>query len=120
MLERFAVTFEQQYPSIAIEKRILKSEVADTNCVDKLADWADVIRRTYNDGAIDEVISTRRLVHIARAFNMFGQDRMKAIEVCLNRFDAETKESFLDLYTKVDEGIITDAEVSTEESYENE
>jgi len=120
MLERFAVTFEQQYPSIAIEKRILKSEVADTNFVDKLADWADVIRRTYNDGAIDEVISTRRLVHIARAFNMFGQDRMKAIEVCLNRFDAETKESFLDLYTKVDEGIITDAEVSTEESYENE
>lgn len=120
MLERFAVTFEQQYPSIAIEKRILNSEVADTDFVEKLADWADVIRRTYNDGAIDEVISTRRLVHIARAFNMFGQNRMKAIEVCLNRFDTETKESFLDLYTKVDEGIVTDAEVSTEESFEDE
>lgn len=116
MLERFAVTVEQEYPSVSIEKRILEKEMAlsgevDGEFIKKLTDWADVIRRTYMDGAIEEVVSTRRLVHIVRAFRMFN-DKMKSIAMCLNRFDLETKESFLDLYTKVDENALSDADMS--------
>ena len=110
MLERFAVTVEQTYPNVAVEKTILQKEMAlsgevDGEFVQKLTDWADVIRRTYMDGAIEEVISTRRLVHIVRAFRMFN-DKMKSISMCLNRFDNETRDSFLDLYTKVDENAL--------------
>jgi MoxR-like ATPase len=110
MLERFAVTVEQTYPNVSVEKTILQKEMAlsgevDGEFVQKLTDWADVIRRTYMDGAIEEVISTRRLVHIVRAFRMFN-DKMKSIAMCLNRFDNETRDSFLDLYTKIDENAL--------------
>ena len=73
----------------------------DENFCARLADWADIIRKTFYDGGIDEVISTRRLVHILRAYSIFG-DKVKAIQLCLNRFDDETKQAFLDLYDKVD------------------
>jgi MoxR-like ATPase len=105
-LERFPVTFEQAYPTPASESKIL-SKVADTlnvnddKFVSRLVDWADIIRKTFYDGGIDEVISTRRLVHIIRAYAIW-EDKQKSIEVCLNRFDDETKTAFLDLYDKVD------------------
>jgi MoxR-like ATPase len=109
MLERFAITMQQEYPSIAIEKNILKKEMALTGDVDeefanKLVDWADIIRKTYYEGGIDDVITTRRLVHIVNAFRMFG-DRMKSIEMCVSRFDEETRTAVLDLYTKIDAGV---------------
>ena len=105
-LERFALTFEQEYPTPAIEQKILKRiaaslAVSDDKFCENLANWADIIRRTFKDGGIDEVISTRRLVHIMRAFAIWG-DRMKAIKVCVNRFDDETKQSFIELYDKID------------------
>jgi hypothetical protein len=109
-LERFALTFEQEYPTPAIESKILlriaDSLVAENNtefCTN-LANWADIIRKTFKDGGIDEVISTRRLVHIIRAYAIWG-DRMKAIKVCINRFDDETKQSFIDLYDKIDANV---------------
>ena len=113
-LERFALTFEQQYPTPKTEQNILEKVAANYGCLDKkfcenLATWGDIIRRTFKDGGIDEVISTRRLVHVIRAFAIW-QDRMKAIKVCVNRFDDETKQSFLELYDKID------ADVNTEES----
>ena len=113
-LERFALTFEQDYPTVATETKILEKAASSLAVLDKefcshLANWADIIRRTFNDGGVDEVISTRRLVHIIRAFAIW-QDRMKAIKVCVNRFDDETKQSFLELYDKID------ADVTTEES----
>ena len=107
-LERFSITMEQEYPSNAIEKKILvkefeRLEITDQeDYVSNLVMWADVIRKSFYEGAIDELISTRRLVHIAQAFTMF-KDKMKAIEMCVSRFDSETKATFLDLYTKVDE-----------------
>ena len=100
-LERFCVTFEQEYPSPAVESRILTKLCEDTVFCQRLADWADIIRKTFYDGGIDEVISTRRLVHIVHAYKIFGE-KAKAIQVCLNRFDDETKQAFLDLYDKVD------------------
>ena len=105
-LERFALTFEQEYPTVTVEKKILEGisldlKVEDREFCDKLSNWADIIRKTFKDGGIDEVISTRRLVHIIRAYAIFGK-RMKAIEVCVNRFDDETKQVFLDLYSKID------------------
>ncbi len=100
-LERFPVTFEQSYPSPNIELRILKSGCDDSDFCKKLCDWADIIRKTFYDGGIEEIISTRRLVHIVKAYNIFG-DKIKAIQVCLNRFDDETKKAFLELYDKVD------------------
>ena len=111
-LERFPITFEQEYPSVAVEKRILKSvfddlAVKDDEFVEKLVDWADIIRKTFYDGGIDEIISTRRLVHISKAFKIFG-DRMKSIDMCINRFDEDTKASFRDLYSKLDENVSTD------------
>ena len=107
-LERFPITFEQKYPSVNIEKKILSNTLKvagkkDDNFVEKLVTWADVIRKTYFDGGIDEIISTRRLVHIVQAFAIFG-NKMKAIEVCTNRFDDDTKNSFVELYSKVDAG----------------
>jgi hypothetical protein len=124
-LERFPITVEQEYPDTKIETKILKKVFANLNIQDEefatnLVKWADIIRKTFEDGAIDELISTRRLVHIAEAFTIFG-DKMDAIQYCINRFDAETKNSFLDLYTKIDAGIdptsepIESAEVNSEE-----
>ena len=100
-LERFPITVEQEYPTATIEKKILAPLIEDKDFVDNLVQWADVVRQSYKQGATDELISTRRLVHIAKAFVIF-KDRMKAITLCLNRFDEETKTAFLDLYSKVD------------------
>ena len=100
-LERFPVTFEQEYPSPAIEAKILGKICDDDKFTTKLVDWADIIRKTFYDGGIEEIISTRRLVHIVKAYNIFG-DKAKAIQVCVNRFDDETKQAFLELYDKVD------------------
>ena len=101
-LERFPVTFEQEYPTVSIENKILKQSGLDDDIFCKrLVDWADIIRKTFNDGGIDELISTRRLVHIVNAYKIFGS-KEKAIEVCVNRFDEETKQSFMELYDKVD------------------
>jgi len=108
-LERFAVTIEQEYPSVKVEKKIVmkkmeRVEKVDEDFADKLVAWSDIIRKTFKEGAIDDLISTRRLEHIVNAFAMFGS-RMKAIEMCIARFDADTKTAFMDLYTKVDAGV---------------
>jgi hypothetical protein len=100
-LERFPVTFEQEYPTAAIETRILSKLCADEDFCKRLSDWADIIRKTFYDGGIEEIISTRRLVHIVKAYNIFD-DKAKAIQVCVNRFDDETKQAFIELYDKVD------------------
>ena len=100
-LERFPVTFEQEYPSTATEQKILGKLCKDEEFCKRLADWADIIRKTFYDGGIEEIISTRRLVHIAKAYSIFN-DKAKAIQVCVNRFDDETKQAFLELYDKVD------------------
>ena len=107
-LERFPVTFEQKYPTMSIEKKILTNTLKaagkkDDQFIDKLVTWADVIRRTFFDGGVDEIISTRRLVHITQAYAIFD-NKIKAIELCTNRFDDDTKNSFVELYTKVDSG----------------
>ena len=111
-LERFPVTFEQDYPSPKIEQRILGGVAAnlgvtDINFMKRLVDWGDIIRKTFYDGGIEEIISTRRLVHIVRAYSIFN-DKMKAIQVCVNRFDDETKQAFLELYDKVDADVDLD------------
>ena len=100
-LERFAITLEQEYPTPATEVKILTRLCDDTSFCKNLADWAQLIRKTFYDGGVDEVISTRRLVHIIRAYAIFG-DKIKAIRTCLNRFDDDTKQAFVDLYDKVD------------------
>ena len=105
-LERFPVTFEQEYPTPATELKILEGVARDLNVVapdfcKRLVDWADIIRKTFYDGGVDELISTRRLVHIIRAFRIFGKKEV-AIEVCVNRFDDDTKQAFMELYDKVD------------------
>ena len=102
-LERFPITFEQDYPSPVIEQKILKNVGCELTFAENLVKWAGVIRKTFFDGGVDEVITTRRLVHIAQAYSIFG-DRLVAITNCVNRFDDDTKQSFLDLYTKVDAG----------------
>ena len=111
-LERFPITFEQKYPSASIEEKILvntlaKSGKKDKDFCKKLVTWADVIRKTYFDGGVDEIISTRRLVHIIQAYSIFNK-KVKAIEVCTNRFDDDTKNSLMELYTKVDAGASAD------------
>ena len=117
-LERFPVTFEQSYPAPATEQKILEGIALDLGVEDRdfckrLVDWADIIRKTFYDGGIEEIISTRRLVHIIRAYSIFN-DKAKAIQVCVNRFDDETKQSFLELYDKVD----ADFKMPTEEAPE--
>ena len=102
-LERFPITFEQDYPAPTTETRILLNNGCDAEFADNLVKWAGVIRKTFFDGGVDEVITTRRLVHIVQAYKIFG-DRLTAITNCVNRFDDDTKQSFLDLYTKVDAG----------------
>jgi MoxR-like ATPase len=105
-LERFLNTYEQEYPPVAVERKIIKKELTsagrtDDEFAEKLVTWADVIRKTFSEGGVDEIISTRRLVHICKTYGVHG-DRMKAVSLCLNRFDTDTKMSFLDLYTKLD------------------
>jgi MoxR-like ATPase len=107
-LERFPITIEQEYPTASIEKKILTNYLSDDTIteddkafIEHLTVWSEIIRKTFTEGAIDELISTRRLVHIAQTFRMIG-DRQKAIRLCINRFDEETKTAFLDLYAKVD------------------
>tara|TARA_B100001564_G_scaffold322558_1_gene301977 strand:- start:2740 stop:3834 length:1095 start_codon:yes stop_codon:yes gene_type:complete len=117
-LERFALTFEQEYPTPKTEQKILEKVASTVGKKDKefcenLANWADIIRRTFKDGGIDEVISTRRLVHIMRAYAIWN-DRMKSIKVCVNRFDDETKQSFIELYDKIDAGVDLDKEESVD------
>ena len=102
-LERFPITFEQDYPSPVIETKILSNVGCELTFSENLVKWAGVIRKTFFDGGVDEVITTRRLVHISQAYKIFG-DRLTAITNCVNRFDDDTKQSFLDLYTKVDAG----------------
>ena len=121
-LERFAVTMEQPYASAAIEKKIVLGSMKKYDAVDEefatnLVTWAEVIRKTFFDGGVDEVISTRRLDHIVKAFAIFG-DKMQSIELCVARFDEDTKASFLDLYTKIDAGVLTSEDSVTEDAEE--
>ena len=128
-LERFSITMEQEYPSSKVETKILTnvlgaSGIENTEFVDKLVTWADVIRKSFYEGALSEIISTRRLVHICEAFAIFNQNKMKAIELCLNRFDVDTKNAFMELYKKVDETVDpapvveqTSADVTTEVAF---
>ena len=107
-LERFSITMEQEYPAAKIESKILnnvlgESGISNTEFVDKLVTWADVIRKSFYEGALSEIISTRRLVHICEAYAIFNQNKVKAIELCLNRFDVDTKNAFMELYKKVDD-----------------
>jgi len=125
-LERFPITVEQECPDTKIETKILAKVfdslgIKDKDFVDNLVKWADIIRKTFQEGAIDELISTRRLVHIAEAYTIFN-NKMDAIQYCINRFDAETKSAFLDLYTKIDAGIDPTAqpEVMAEEPKRDE
>ena len=120
-LERFPITFEQKYPSVKIETKIISKmleteSVKDDEYATNLVNWADIIRKTYTEGGVDEIISTRRLVHIAKAYSIF-RNKLKAVEVCTNRFDDDTKQSFIDLYTKIDSGVNPE-ELMTKESDE--
>jgi len=116
-LERFPVTFEQEYPTPTVEAKILSGVAASVKLIEpdfckRLVDWGDIIRKTFYDGGIEEIISTRRLVHIIRAYAIF-KDKAKAISVCVNRFDDETKQAFLELYDKVD----ADFDLTQSEAY---
>ena len=110
-LERFVATMDQPYPSTAVEKKIILNAMEmygnlDGEFADNLVTWAEIIRKTYEDGGVDDLISTRRLVHIARTYGIFG-DRKRSIELCISRFDEDTRVAFVDLYTKVDSKAIT-------------
>jgi cobaltochelatase CobS len=123
MLERFAITMQQEYPPVKTEKSILAKEMeltgsVDSDFVEKLVDWADIIRKSYYEGAIDDVVTTRRLVHIVNAFRMFD-DKLKSITMCISRFDQETRDSILDLYTKIDAGVDMSEMGDSEETSEN-
>ena len=128
-LERFAITVEQEYPTMATEKKIVIKKMERVNNVDEgfathLVTWSDVIRKTYYEGAIDELISTRRLEHIVNAYAVFG-DKKKAVQLCVNRFDDDTKTAFIDLYTKVDPTVeltepTEDTEQEIHEDYDDE
>ena len=122
-LERFPITVEQEYPSISVERKIINKLMFSLGCLDeefsgKLVDWADLIRKTFYDGGCDEIIATRRLVHIVHAFSIF-KDRMKAIAMCVARFDDQTKETFMDLYSKLDEKVSMPSD-ETEEGEDSE
>lgn len=126
-LERFPITVEQEYPNSKIELKIIFNNMKELDCEDddfanKLVTWAEVIRKTYLEDAIDELISTRRLVHIVKAFSMF-KDRQKAIELCINRFDEDTKNAFLDLYKKMEapkEDIVAPTPIPTPQENDDE
>ena len=121
-LERFPITFEQEYPSVVTEIKILKALSENLKIpmigehekfIKHLCDWSDIVRRTFKEGGVDEIISTRRLTHIIRAYSIFG-NKEKAVQICLNRFDDETKESFWSLYTKLDDTVQTDTDTTNE------
>ena len=119
-LERFTITMEQPYPTLATEKRIIINHMKKFDCIDEdfavlLSQWSETIRKTYDDDGIDELISTRRLCHIVQTFSIFN-DRMKSIGLCVNRFDQDTKEAFLDLYSKVDVTVTDGSETTTSET----
>ena len=123
-LERFPITMEQEYPSMSVEKKIVTKLMTNLGCLDeeyagKLVDWADLIRKTFYDGGVDEIIATRRLVHIIHAFAIF-KDRMKAIQMCTARFDEQTKETFMDLYSKLDETVSVPSDEEGESSEKTE
>jgi len=122
-LERFAITIEQPYANVATEKKIILGSMKKYNKLDEefatnLVTWSDVIRKTFFEGGVDELISTRRLDHIAKAYAIFD-DKMKSIELCVSRFDEDTKESFMDLYTKIDAGVDPLAETESTEKSED-
>jgi len=124
MLERFAITMQQEYPPVTTERKILAKEMeltgdVDSEFVEKLVDWADIIRKTFYEGGIDDVVTTRRLVHIVNAYRMFG-DKLKSIQMCISRFDEDTRNSILDLYTKIDAGVNLDEENPLDESETSE
>ena len=121
-LERFPITFEQEYPSVVTEIKILKALSENLKIpmigehekfIKHLCDWSDIVRRTFKEGGVDEIISTRRLTHIIRAYSIFG-NKEKSVQICLNRFDDETKESFWSLYTKLDDTVQTDTDTTNE------
>ena len=121
-LERFAITIEQPYPAASVEKKIVLGSMKKYGAVDEdfatnLVTWSEVIRKTFFDGGVDELISTRRLDHIAKSFSIF-KDKQKSIELCVARFDQDTKESFLDLYSKIDAGVNPLEENTSEETLE--
>jgi hypothetical protein len=127
-LERFTISVDQKFPSLSVEKKIVlkhmeKYGTADEDFADKLVTWADIIRKTYYDDGVDEVISTRRLCHIVQTFSIFNK-RDKAIDLCISRFDDDTKSAFLDLYTKVDDGVLeaeeSDPRVEKATAFNNE
>ena len=123
-LERFPITIEQEYPSISVERKIINKLMTSLGCLDeefagKLVDWADLIRKTFYDGGVDEIIATRRLVHIVQAFSIF-KDRMKSIAMCVARFDDQTKETFMDLYSKLDEKVSMPSDEEDENSESTE
>lgn len=123
-LERFTISVDQQFPSAAIEKKILskhmdKFDIQDDEFVQKLVTWADIIRKTFYDDGVDEVISTRRLCHVVQTFSIF-KDKMKSIDLCISRFDEDTKLAFLDLYTKVDSGAQLDYGQPEPETFKEE
>ena len=124
-LERFSITMEQEYPSLKVEQKIVSNALAangieDGDFVEKLVTWADVIRKSFYEGAVSEIISTRRLVHICEAYSIFNQNREKAIALCLNRFDVDTKNSFLELYKKLDEKVADAAPAETSSDTDQE
>ena len=121
-LERFTIAIDQKFPSPSVETKILNNHMSkfgieDTDFVEKLVTWADIIRKTFYDDGVDEVISTRRLCHIAQTFSIF-KNRSKAIDLCIARFDEDTKSAFLDLYSKVDAGVEIEMTELPEESNE--
>ena len=121
-LERFTVAIDQQFPSQTVEKKIVAKHMekfgkTDVEFAEKLVSWADIIRKTFYDDGVDEVISTRRLCHIVQTFSIFD-NKMKAIDLCIARFDDDTKAAFLDLYTKVDSGVTFEDETTNEDTYE--
>lgn len=122
-LERFYITMEQDYPTEKTEQKILSKHLEDADFVEKLVKWARVIRKTFEAGGIDEIVSLRRLIHIAETYNIFN-DKLKSISLCVSRFESHTKEAFIDLYTKIDAGVSFDEEgvqiVETTESISDE
>ena len=111
-LERFVCVIDQAFPQPTIEKKIVEKHMAkfgveDTEFAEKLIAWSNVIRKTFEAEGVEEVVSTRRLCHIVKSFSIF-EDRMKAINMCISRFDEETRTAFLDLYTKIDESQLTE------------
>ena len=115
---------QQEYPPVTTERKILAKEMeltgdVDSEFVEKLVDWADIIRKTFYEGGIDDVVTTRRLVHIVNAYRMFG-DKLKSIQMCISRFDEDTRNSILDLYTKIDAGVNLDEENPLDESETSE